>query len=50
MAYACYKNNNCQRAYILLDEIVKKVGLDNSDIKRHWEEIKNCYNKNKENN
>ena len=50
MAYAYYKNNNCQRAYILMDEIVKKVGLDNSDIKRHWEEIKNCYNKNKEKN
>jgi tetratricopeptide (TPR) repeat protein len=42
LAYAHYKNNNCSEAYKLMNDIVNKIGLDNQEIKKHWEEIKKC--------
>ena len=46
LAYAYYKNGNCTKAYTLMNDIKDKIGLKNSDIKKHWNEIKNCKDKN----
>jgi len=40
LAFAYYKNKQYKKAYNLIKEVVSKVGLDNSEIKTHWEIIK----------
>jgi predicted Zn-dependent protease len=46
LAYAFYKNKNCNRAYNLMNDIVKQIGLKNQEIKTHWEQIKTCKEQN----
>ena len=45
VAWGYFKNNNCKMAYKLMKDVVKNVGLDDEDIKLHWNEIKNCKEK-----
>ena len=40
LAYAYYKNKEYEKAYKLMKEIVKEIGLYNKEIKEHWEMIK----------
>jgi len=42
LAYGYYIDKQCKKAYELMSEIVNKVGLDNQDIKEHWNKIQNC--------
>jgi tetratricopeptide (TPR) repeat protein len=42
LAWAEYKLNNCAEAYNQMKKVVDEVGLDDEEIKLHWEKIKEC--------
>ena len=42
VAWGYYKNNECKKAYKYIKDVVDSVGLDNEEIKLHWELIKEC--------
>jgi tetratricopeptide (TPR) repeat protein len=46
LAYAYYKNGYCSKAYTIMSDVKNNIGLDNSEIKKHWNEIKKCKEKN----
>ena len=47
LAWGEYKLKNCKEAFINMKKVVDEVGLDDAEIKLHWENIKECYRKNK---
>jgi len=42
VAWGYFKINECQKAYEYMVQIVEKVGLDDEEIKLHYDEIKEC--------
>ena len=42
LAWGEFKLNNCLEAYTQMKRVVDKVGLDDEEIKLHWEKIKEC--------
>ncbi|QOG13055.1 tetratricopeptide repeat protein [Arcobacter sp. FWKO B] len=42
LAWGYYKLGDCDSAYKYMFDIVNKIGLENEEIKLHWEAIKNC--------
>ena len=42
LAWGEYKLNNCKEAYKNMKIVVDKIGLEDSEIKLHWEKIKEC--------
>jgi hypothetical protein len=45
VAWGYFKNNECKLAEKYMSEVVEKVGLDDEEIKLHYEEIKECNTK-----
>ncbi len=48
VAWGYFKNNECKLAEKYMSEVVEKVGLDDEEIKLHYEEIKECIEGKKE--
>lgn len=42
LAWGEFKLKNCKEAYIHMKRVVDEVGLDDEEIKLHWDEIKEC--------
>jgi len=42
LAWGEYKMNNCKSAYYYMKQVVDEVGLEDEEIKLHWEKIKEC--------
>lgn len=42
LAWGEYKAKNCKKAFNLMKQIVDKIGLDDDEIKLHWEKIQEC--------
>ena len=42
LAWGEYKANNCTNAYENMKFVVNKAGLDDEEIKYHWDKIKEC--------
>ncbi len=42
VAWGYYKLNKCKKANKYMKEIVNQIGLDNKEIKLHWEKIQKC--------
>lgn len=42
LAWGEYKLNNCNEAFIQMKRVVDEIGLDDEEIKLHWEKIKEC--------
>lgn len=42
LAWGEYKLNNCTTAYEQMKKVVDKAGLEDEEIKFHWEKIKEC--------
>ena len=42
LAWGFYKNNDCKNAYIQMKKVVDSAGLEDEEIKLHWEKIKEC--------
>lgn len=42
LAWGEYKLKNCKEAYIQMKRVVDEVGIDDEEIKLHWEQIKEC--------
>lgn len=40
LAWGEYKNKNYKEAYKIMKKIIDKIGLENKEIKFHWDEIK----------
>lgn len=42
LAWGEYKLKNCKEAYIQMKKVVDEVGIDDEEIKLHWEQIQEC--------
>ena len=42
LAWGEYKLNNCAEAYIQMKKVVDEAGLEDKEIRLHWEKIKEC--------
>ncbi len=42
VAWGYYKKKNCKKAFKYMKIIVDQIGLDNKEIKLHWEKIQEC--------
>ncbi|RXJ82916.1 hypothetical protein CRU90_11970 [Arcobacter cloacae] len=42
LAWGEYKLNNCKSAYYYMKQVVDEIGLEDEEIKLHWEKIKEC--------
>lgn len=42
LAWGEYKDKNCEEAFSTMKQIVDEIGLDDDEIKNHWEKIKEC--------
>jgi len=42
LAWGEYKMKNCKEAFTNMKQIVDKIGLEDNEIKFHWEKIKEC--------
>lgn len=42
LAWGEYKNKDCKNAYINMKKVVDAAGLEDKEIKLHWEKIKEC--------
>lgn len=42
LAWGEFKNKNCKNSYEIMKKIVDEVGLEDEEIKLHWEKIKEC--------
>lgn len=42
LAWGEYKVKNCKTAYEVMKKIVDQIGLNDEEIKTHWEKIKEC--------
>jgi len=43
LAWGLYKKGNCDKAYELMKQVVAKEGLEEEEIKIHWDLIRKCY-------
>ena len=44
-AWALYKLKRCDEAYTFMKKVVEEVGVNDSEIKIHWQKIKECRKK-----
>ena len=42
LAWGEYKLKNCQEAFKQMKKVVDEIGLDDPEIKMHWQKIKEC--------
>ena len=42
LAWGEYKNKDCKNAYTNMKKVVDSAGLEDKEIKLHWEKIKEC--------
>jgi tetratricopeptide (TPR) repeat protein len=42
LAWGLYKQNSCQEALKYMEKIVNAIGLNDNEIKHHWEKIQEC--------
>jgi len=42
LAWGYYKLKRCQKAITLMKKVVNQIGIDDNEIKNHWNKIKNC--------
>ncbi|QKF73621.1 tetratricopeptide repeat protein [Aliarcobacter faecis] len=42
LAWGEYKLKNCKTAYSIMKKIIDEVGLEDEELKQHWEKIKEC--------
>ncbi|RXK01234.1 hypothetical protein CRU98_01945 [Arcobacter sp. CECT 8986] len=42
LAWGLYKKKECKKAYIQMKKVVDAIGLDEKEIKLHWNKIKEC--------
>ena len=42
LAWGEYKLNNCKQAYTSMKKVVDAIGLNDKEIKKHWNKIKEC--------
>ncbi|MDD2896774.1 MAG: hypothetical protein PHG81_12225 [Aliarcobacter sp.] len=42
LAWGQYKLKNCQEAYKQMKRVIDEIGLNDEEIKLHWEKIKEC--------
>ena len=42
LAWGEYKLKNCQEAFKQMKKVVDEIGLDDAEIKMHWQKIKEC--------
>jgi len=42
LAWGQYKLNDCKNAYINMKKVIDSAGLDDKEIRTHWEKIKEC--------
>ena len=42
LAWGEYKLKNCKTAYEVMKKVVDQVGLEDEEIRIHWEKIKEC--------
>ncbi len=42
LAWGLYKKKKCKEAYINMKKVVDVIGLDEEEIKMHWNKIKEC--------
>lgn len=42
LAWGEYKLKNCKTAYNIMKKIIDEVGLEDEELKQHWEKIKEC--------
>ncbi len=42
LAWGLYKKKQCKEAYINMKKVVDSIGLDEEEIKMHWNKIKEC--------
>ncbi len=47
LAWGYYKLGNCAKAERIMKKVVDKMGLDDKEIKSHWEKINRCRSKKK---
>ena len=47
LAWGYYKLGKCAKSRTIMEKVVKKMGLDDKEIKLHWEKIKKCRSKKK---
>ncbi|WP_457599116.1 tetratricopeptide repeat protein [Hydrogenimonas sp.] len=47
LAWGYYKLGNCDKARQIMKKVVAKMGLDDPEIKAHWEKINQCRSKKK---
>ncbi len=45
LAWGLYKQKNCQDAYTHMKKVVDAIGLNEEEIKLHWDKIKECSKK-----
>ena len=43
LAWGQYKLNDCRNAYINMKKVVDNAGLNDEEIKKHWNKIKECH-------
>jgi len=46
LAWGYYKAKECKNAKIYIDKVIEQIGLDDNEIKFHYEQIKRCLDKN----
>ena len=44
LAWGYFKNKQCDLAYEIMNKVVQKVGMNDSEIKLHYQKIKECVN------
>lgn len=42
LAWGYYKQNKCEKAYELMKKVVEREGLEQEEIKAHWDAIRKC--------
>jgi len=42
LAWGYYKLDRCKKAFDIMEKIVQKIGLDDKEIKKHWDKINSC--------
>lgn len=42
LAWGLYKKKQCKEAYINMKKVVDAIGLEEEEIKIHWNKIKEC--------
>jgi len=42
MAWGYYKKGECQKAYKMMKQVVEQEGLEEIEIKEHWDKIQEC--------